>query len=545
MTDYIKVCSHCARPYSHGLPNCPRCEGGDIANLSTNPFLSGQYSKYPVMVDLPAGTGLLDRFTIKEKLGNGRWNSVYLADDSLRAMRVALKVIMIGPTSQVEAVRHHQREMNHFIRLTDFKHVLQIYDLHSAPWGGACLLLLAMEYADGGTFRSWLNQHKEDRETRLTKGLELYLQVCQGLDSIHKAGLIHLDLKPENLLFVNSILKVSDLGTAYPLGLEMDENISFNDTSLLEMGTPTYMSPEHFSVAHPDELDARADIYSMGVILYELLSPSCRPPFGGSMERLRDCHLNVSPSPLNDLKNGLGEVVTCCLQKQSKDRFQTVEELVKAILGQGKASVSRERESDEGISSDIENKWDQANLLLHNGKLSLALSLLEEILLEHADHYRARQLKEDIRERYKTAEQLCLEAENKLENGKLEECIAIMSMTVQIYPEHPSASLIQAKAALKAERFADVMAEGRDALVEGRWGTALNCFGEALQIDRSTPNVAELLEWLNRIQENRRDIDLAVGKGDFEKAGRLAALVDALTAELENRIPSLREGRND
>jgi len=541
MSSPSKFCPHCNRFYSGGLKACPSCSNGRIAVPEENPFLSGQYQSQPTRIELARGTELLDRFIVQKKLGEGLWSSVYLAQDSRRSKEVALKVVTLSQTSELELVQHHQRELNLFAQLCDFNHVLQVHDLHSVPWEGVHLLLLSMEYADGGSLRSWLSHHQADRETRMTKGLEFFLQACLGIMAIHEANVLHLDIKPENMLFVHGRLKVSDLGASHSPLLSPDGWDGQGHPVSLEMGTPVYMSPEHFIAAHPDDLDQRSDIYSLGVILYEIVSPHGRPPFGGSMDRVRDCHLNMPPRLLENIEGDLQQIVMRCLEKDPDERFRSVSELMEALdrlhRNQSKPKAPPEAEP----QNRIEAKWEQASLCYAEDDLSSASSLLVEILSEDPSHFGARRMQVDIQTRYDQVEQLCRDMEGRLENGELEECVSLLSALAEVYPGHPSAAIAQTKTLLKAKRFAWLMEIGRQALSTRRWGAALRSFEEARRINRDGPNIGEILELLNRIQDNRREMDLAVNMADFERAGQLAGLVDSLAAELASQLSPIKE----
>ncbi|KMY65563.1 hypothetical protein AAU61_21620, partial [Desulfocarbo indianensis] len=154
--------------------------------------MSGQYSGVSTTINLPAGTKLLDgRFTIKNFLGRGRWASVYLAHDSLRKMEVALKVVVLGPGSQEEALAVFQNELDLHTNISDLSHIIHLFDVNIVPWGGVSLLLLAMEYAEGGSLRDWLTRNQSNKEVRRREGLVFFVQACLGYQPIHSAGWVY------------------------------------------------------------------------------------------------------------------------------------------------------------------------------------------------------------------------------------------------------------------------------------------------------------------------------------------------------------------
>ncbi|MCG6535831.1 MAG: serine/threonine protein kinase, partial [Syntrophales bacterium LBB04] len=334
------------------------------------PYLTVEFQPERLVADLPPGTKLAGRFIIKGKLGKGRWGQVFLAEDSLRAVTVAIKVTVVTHEQPEEVVFRYRREVRLYTRLTDFRHVIQIFDLHETPWDGVSLLSLSMEYAEGGSFRTWLIQHQGDQKIRTTKGLEYFLQACRGVMAAHLAAIVNLDPKPDNLLFSGGLIKVSDLGSAHIMGGNDDDRSRFGAATTWIRGTLPYMSPEHFLVSHPGELDARTDIYSLGIIAYELLSPDCKPPFTGGKERVKHCHLNERPLKLQGVGYRLAEVVARCLEKDPDDRFQTVAELITALEGNYRNKHPQTKDQPVEKQHGIEKMWEEASSLYSQGKLA-------------------------------------------------------------------------------------------------------------------------------------------------------------------------------
>ena len=207
-----EFCPGCSTPVDSTEDNCPIC--GITLRPFKNIFLSSAHGQQGSLVRLSPGDRLLDRFKIIRPIGNGRFSSVYLAEDPLRNMEVALKVVEVSPLSEDIANNQLKREARIHSMVSNHKYVLQVYDMHFTAWGGVGLLLLSMEYANGGTFREFLLKFADDLETRRTTGLEYLKQACQGVGAVHTAHAVHLDIKPENLLFSGNVLKVSDFGSS-------------------------------------------------------------------------------------------------------------------------------------------------------------------------------------------------------------------------------------------------------------------------------------------------------------------------------------------
>jgi len=536
MTTVLRFCLRCGKAVELEGGRCRDCGLRLKDDGENNAFLSGPFVPSGAAVTLHPGATLLDRFRIEQSLGKGRFGSVYLAEDMLRSMQVVLKVTDVGPQSEEIAALQLQREMAIYAKISDFQHVIRVYDLHFVPWGGSSLLVLSMEFANGGIFRKWLVDHREDWEARQTTGLEYLKQACRGVDAIHRANATHLDLKPENLLFLDGVLKVSDFGAASCAQL-LQKSSGFQwETLPSELGTPSYMSPEHFIVAHSDDLDARADIYSLGLILYELLSPKGRLPFGGPFRRLRELHLEVPAPRLPEVGEKLASVVGRCLEKDPAHRYQSVAELLDDLEDKP-AAIPLEASTGE----TLEETWEMASRSFSQGDFKDAARLAEKALETKPDHTGARQLREELSARFGQAEQFYQEIARNLEAGDLSDLTGLLEEAIRIYPDHPAGHLIQAKLGARARRYAIIMEEGLRALQEERWESALECFCQGLKLNPGAVDLKPIIEVLTRIREMRREIDQTLMQREFRKTLRLARSVDLQVMQMKSRIPALRE----
>jgi serine/threonine protein kinase len=280
------------------------------------PFVSQAYVTQSAALTIPIGGPLLgDRYKVLAPLGMGGCAGVYLARDEVRHEDVALKIAEAGPCDPETARLVLTNESRIYSRITNHQHVLQVHDLHYFPWRKSGILAMSMEYAKGGSFRHWLLQHKDDHHTRITQGLEYFKQMCLGASAVHQARAVHLDLKPDNFLFVGRVLKLSDFGAARLLQTIQLSSSMPSRFLVPRIGTPVYMAPEQFTAAHPDDLDERADIYALGCIAYEIFHPKCHPPFGGTENEVRERHLHLTPPPLVGVDANVARVVARCLEK--------------------------------------------------------------------------------------------------------------------------------------------------------------------------------------------------------------------------------------
>ncbi len=230
---------------------------------------SGCASKQSSSVPLPAGTLVANRYTIVELIGEGGMGSVYLAEQSQPMRRqVALKLIKGGMDSQ-SVLRRFDAERQ-ALAIMDHPSIAKVYDggtgLHGQPY-------FAMELVRGLP----ITEYCDNERLSVRERLKLFVQVTEAVQHAHMKGIIHRDLKPANLLVATldgrPHPKVIDFGVAKA----MEQNLSDQSTAATAfiVGTPAYMSPEQADPTTTD-IDTRTDVYSLGVILFELLVGS--PP---------------------------------------------------------------------------------------------------------------------------------------------------------------------------------------------------------------------------------------------------------------------------
>ena len=232
--------------------------------LETPPFASGME-----LDDVPwtgePGT-IIDRYELLEKIGEGGMGVVYLAEQTTPIRRkVALKVIKPGMDSR-RVLAHFEAERQ-TLALLEHPNIARIYDAGSTKFGYP---FFVMEYVHGVRITEYCNSHRLTIKQRI----ELFLQVCEAIHYAHQKGIIHRDIKPSNVVVSDqedgAIPKVIDFGVAKAIGRPLTEHTLFAEPGQL-IGTPEYMSPEQAELTNSD-IDTRSDIYSLGVLLYELLS---------------------------------------------------------------------------------------------------------------------------------------------------------------------------------------------------------------------------------------------------------------------------------
>jgi len=270
-------------------------------------------------------SALSSRYAIEREIGAGGMATVYLAEDLKHHRKVAVKVLRAELAAALGADRF-LREIEIEARL-QHPNILTLIDSGEV----AGLLYYVMPYVDGESLRDRIVREKQ---LAIPDVIRLLRDVADALAHAHQQGVVHRDIKPDNVLVSGGHRAiVMDFGVAKAVS-EVTSGHEVT-TAGIALGTPTYMSPEQ-AVADPT-IDHRADIYGMGVLAYELLAG--RPPFtGSSSQAILSAHLTEQPDPLDACRQGIPDalthVVMRCLEKDPDKRWQdagTILERLEAI----------------------------------------------------------------------------------------------------------------------------------------------------------------------------------------------------------------------
>ena len=263
---------------------------------------------------------LAPRYEIEREIGRGGMATVYLARDVMRDRLVAVKVLSDEVSSALGTERF-RREIRLAAQLTH-PNILAVYD--SGEVGEA--LYLVMPYVDGGSLRSRIIR---ERQLTVDDAVRISTEVASALDYAHRQGVIHRDVKPENILFADGHAFVADFGVARAINAAGEDRITRSGVTL---GTPLYMSPEQ--AAAEANLDGRSDLYSLACCTYEMLVGA--PPFAGPTAQVVIARHSLEQVPsLVIARQGIPEHVEATvmrgLAKAPADRFRTTAEFADAL----------------------------------------------------------------------------------------------------------------------------------------------------------------------------------------------------------------------
>ena len=253
-----------------------------------------------------------DRYRVERSIGRGGMAEVFLAHDLLLDRPVALKVLFPEYAIDPTFVERFRREAQSAAALTH-PNIVAVYD-----WGKVnATYFIAMEYVEGKTLATIL---KERGRLSPIHTCDVIAEVASALSFAHENGVVHRDIKPGNILIGTSgQVKVADFGIARALGTGVDEALTEIGSV---MGTATYLSPEQAQGAQPDP---RSDIYSLGVMMYELVAGKA-PFVGESAVAIAYQHVHNIPTPLRDLvadlPRGFESVVAKCMAKNAARRYE-------------------------------------------------------------------------------------------------------------------------------------------------------------------------------------------------------------------------------
>ena len=273
---------------------------------------------------------LAGKYRVDKVLGIGGMGVVVAAHHIQLDDRVAIKFLLPETLGNGDAVMRFAREARAAVKIKS-EHVARVTDVGTLDNGAPYMV---MEYLEGGDLSAWL---AERGRLPVEQAVDLLLQACEAIAEAHAIGIVHRDLKPANLFVARlpggvQSVKVLDFGISKLTGFSASGGESSATKTSALLGSPLYMSPEQMRSSK--DVDARGDIWALGVILYELLAGAA-PFIADSMPELVFKIVDGAPVPLlqlrPDVPSGLEAVIFRCLEKDRARRFQTVGDLAGAL----------------------------------------------------------------------------------------------------------------------------------------------------------------------------------------------------------------------
>ena len=331
------------------------------------------------------GKTLNNQYALSERIGEGAYGDVYRAEHVMLKRKAAIKVLKARWSNDAER-KSFLANFDFEARLTsqvNHPNAVTVYDYGIYDKD---LLYLVMEFIDGQTLSTYLRDQKNP--VSLQRVYEIIKQVCAALSQAHSLSIVHRDLKPDNIMLSRSaqgeeIVKVLDFGIAKIMGLETkDDNQIF--------GTPRYMSPEQCA---GESVDARSDIYALGIILYELLSHRCHPfPQAKPAIEFFQHHMNkvkptalIKANPEVRISSEIDRVVMQCLERKPEHRYASVIELLsdlkKAFFGLPSELLDDDKQVQSISMDEMLDAYDTAHVQFKQGNYARAFEQMH-ILIE-------------------------------------------------------------------------------------------------------------------------------------------------------------------
>ena len=295
---------------------CGRC-ATPLQSKGDVPFSQTHTLQIPTKA-LLRGSTFANRYDVLEELGRGGMGRVYKVFDKRVKEEVALKLLRPDIADDPQVVERFSNELK-FARKIVHKNVGRMYDLGEAEG----VLYITMEFVPGEDLKAFI---KRAGQLSIGKTITIIEQVCEGLVEAHELGVVHRDLKPQNIMIDKSgNAHILDFGIACSLSAE-----GITDAGEI-IGTPDYMSPEQIG---GEEVDQRSDLYSLGIILYEMVIGQvpfrADSAFAVGMKHKSD--KPQAPQMINpQIPDNLNRMILRCLEKEKEKRFQTAEEIISEL----------------------------------------------------------------------------------------------------------------------------------------------------------------------------------------------------------------------
>jgi serine/threonine-protein kinase len=330
-------CPNCHADNPDSFRFCKDCGSPLGLQIQKEPSIESKTLKLE-MDRLSIGTLFAGRYQIIAELGVGGMGRVYKAYDRELDTDVVLKLLLHEVAQEPETISRFRNELK-LSREISHKNVCRMFDLNKAD----DTYYITMEYVNGESLKSVIHMTKK---LSIHAAVSLVKQICEGLGEAHRHGVVHRDLKPGNIMIdKNGQVKILDFGLARSI-----ESKGITATGII-IGTPEYLPPEQVL---EKTVDKRSDIYSLGIILYEMLTGQV--PFeGDSPVRVALKHVKEKPLDPNEINlkipRVISHVILKCLEKEKEDRYQSTDELSAAL-----SLIEKAQRNEQARKGDVKKK---------------------------------------------------------------------------------------------------------------------------------------------------------------------------------------------
>src|ERR1700675_3625021 len=483
----------------------------------------------------------LGRYEIHGELGSGAMGVVYRAEDPRLGRLVALKTTNAEVAGNPSLLKRFYREAQAAAKLSH-PNIVTIYGIDEANG----VPFIAMEFLEGENLQKIIADHKD---IPVLKKVQIIIDTCKGLDYAHQKWIVHRDIKPGNIVVSNSgQVKIVDFGIAR-VGVS-----SMTQTGVV-LGTVKYMSPEQ---VQGQTVDARTDVFSLGIVLYELLT--YQTPFPG--DDVPSILFKIINEPLEPITKyipqcppQLEQVVQRALSKDREQPYQSAQDM----------AFDLQRIADGVRRETIDVHLQQGQGSLQAGDLTIAKESLQKVLEIDSSHQLAKRLLAEVRDRIQGAQRgekigsHIRQAKEGLETEQYEDAIAALDEVLRLDPRHEEALKHRQLAVQKRDRSEGIrrhLERAEKLAAEADFQRAKEELQAVLAVDQRNASALTMLNWVTkelaeqeRLRQVRQFLEGArtqLGEKNFGKALELldrARELDAANVEIEALTRLVRDGQ--
>jgi len=458
--------------------------GGPLGEIS--PFLSGPEVGAAPDTDQGKDT---DRFVVLGILGQGRIGTVLHVLDRTRQRPVALKTWTDGDLGPAIGMALFRREQHLLERVEDPRHLVRLFEVTEYEDGTRVLPAQVMELAEGGDLRGYLDHRTTP--TRMEAGtLEIVSSVCGGLAALHRAGLVHGDVKPANILRVDGVWKLGDTTCMHGCAPEDNEALDILGKPGA-LSTPAYRAPELCGGKPPTP---ETDVYALGLVFLQLLRPSALQIIEKTRAPERADRLHACAQGLRHVPHFVKMTLSVCLEPKKGQRLKNAMEVEEALGTVPFVNGELPKEAARPPSPfSAELIFEEAQRAYGENALTEAAGLCHEAIRITPGHEAASALLLEIARRHEEASQCYAVLRARDGSLDLRDGVALTERAEGLYPGHPAADAARTALMDRAAAYNRLVNETWEAVRGGQWTAARQHIEAALERVPSAPGLRQAL----------------------------------------------------